>query len=298
MTLDSFGNKAWLGKLQSIVQRGTQEGLFGTLSSDTVLGKLFEDARLGWCNGMTECLSADRAQRLSIVEVVRRTLASPERICLVQICYGLTVSLLHPISEQQHFFEVCDRACLQGKPFGSHKEPSLERKYTKKAIAFWKRHQIVNCSDTRFTGKKFKLFHQLLKMNGCRDVIPQSLTIDTPEKQRKAIALAQSVTVLKEEILGAPLSSPACELVLCPQDPCDECVKKVQSVITRYLASPPAEIQCIENRHIFSVFQESDAVYRFDTEKGLTQLPTSSVLTCLKCFPCARYKIYDTPLRT
>ena len=282
---------SWLSKLKTIVASGVEEGLFGTLSSGQVIRRLFRDAQLGWCNGIAECLSVDKLHGLPIVEMVRTTLAVPERVCFVQICYGFAESLRYPTSDQEHFFDLCNRSCLQGKTCDDATMRPLERHYVHRAISFWKRRKIVRCDSTRFMSKKFQLFHRYLKKNGCLDAIPRSLTIDTPHKQRKAVELANRIDELKREILGDQPPSPVCEITICPRESCDECAHLLRAGITVCRSLRISEIQCIVQRHIYSIFQDGDSVYRFDTETGLTQLPTTDAISMLEYVPDAKYRL-------
>ena len=284
MTVEAVQHKEWFDSLHAIVQKGVQEGLFGILTPDRVIRRLFHDARHGWCHGVTQCLSANRIDGTPIIQTVQKTLAAPDRICCVQICTSLALTLLHPTTNQELFFTLCDQTCLHPESLSSQGNSATQRHLLQKAALFWKAHHISHPDDPLFVQEKFRLFHKLLKKNGCRDRTPRSVTIDSSYKPERARALADEVTSLKNRVLGKPLPIPVFECTIG-----SNFSREQQEGLFRTSAS---EIQCIHHGHIYSIFQEGERVYTFDSKHGLIQLPTTDARSCIKKVSGIRYKIF------
>jgi hypothetical protein len=96
--------------------------------------------------------------------------------------------------------------------------------------------------------------------------------------------LADEVNALKNRVLGKPLSRPSFECTI-GSDFTSEQEKGL-------FFSSPSEIQRIKHGHIYSIFQEGEKVYKFDSRHGLTQLPTTDAKTCIQKVPGIRYRIF------
>lgn len=202
MTPQKITHTEWMNSLTKWAESAVRAGLFGTKSVDHVIKCIFNEVKMGWCLGFTECLSVD-VKHMSVQKAVKKNLECPDRPCFVQICNLLKWALESHTEDKKLLHELFNEAC-KGKNLHLNAPPFVCQAY-EEAKDFCKKHHIRRSDDPRFRKEKSKLFAKYNKLS-----FPslRHLTVNSKEKYSKALHLSKEIKKIKDKILGR--ATPKC----------------------------------------------------------------------------------------